>query len=89
MSRNLPPKLRVECYAGQHDVDEPRCFYLEERKISVATLLDRWLAQEYHYFKVRGDDGGIYILRHTLGDDWWEMMLYDSGTRDNNRLSSS
>ena len=29
-------------------------------------IVDRWLAPDYRYFKVQGDDGSTYILRHVL-----------------------
>jgi hypothetical protein len=38
---------------------------------------------------VRGDDGSIYILRYDLDYDAWEMTLFNSGTRDETRLSST
>jgi len=51
--------------------------------------VDRWLAPEHRYFKVRGDDGGVYILRQDVAKDIWEMTLFDSGTRTETRLSST
>jgi RNA 3'-terminal phosphate cyclase len=51
--------------------------------------VDRWLDPRHRYFKVRGDDGGIYILRHDTARDRWELTLFDSGTRDETRLPST
>ena len=81
--------IRVECYSGYRGEEAPRCFFLGERGIQVAEVIDRWLDPEHHYFKVRGDDGGVYILRHDVSGGDWEMTLYDSGTRDETRLSST
>lgn len=81
--------LRVECYSGYRGEEIPRCFFLGERGIQVAEVIDRWLDPEHRYFKVRGDDGGVYILRHDVSGRDWEMTLYDSGTRDETRLSST
>ncbi|MBI3597394.1 MAG: hypothetical protein HY203_09605 [Nitrospirae bacterium] len=66
---------RVECYAGYRGEETPRAFYLGDRRIEVAEELDRRLAPDHRYFKVRGDDGGLYILRHYAGEDRWEITL--------------
>jgi hypothetical protein len=69
--------VRVECYAGYRGEETPRRFHLGERRIEVAEVLDRWLAPDHRYFKVRGDDGALYILRHDPDADGWELTLYD------------
>jgi hypothetical protein len=71
--------IRVECYAGFRGEETPRRFYLGERKIEVVAMLDRWLGPDHRYFKVRGDDDGLYILRHDSESGTWELILYDSG----------
>ena len=70
--------LRVECYAGHRGEETPRRFFLGERPVEVRELLDSWLAPEHRYFKLEGDDGAAYILRHDTGTGVWEMVLYDS-----------
>ncbi|MEJ2554021.1 MAG: hypothetical protein P8164_08485 [Gammaproteobacteria bacterium] len=82
-------RIRVECYAGHRGEEAPLRFFIGERAIAVAEIVDRWLAPAHRYFKVRGDDGGIYILRYDVPKDEWEMTLFDSGTRDDTRLSST
>jgi hypothetical protein len=81
--------IRVECHAGYRGEETPRSFFIGERGIQVTEIIDRWLDPDHRYFKVRGDDGGIYILRHDVSDAVWELMLYDSGTRGDTRLSST
>jgi hypothetical protein len=71
--------LRVECYAGHRGEQEPRRFFLGARAVTVEDILDRWLDPEHRYFKVRGDDGGTYILRHETRADRWELTLYKRG----------
>jgi hypothetical protein len=83
------PGLRVECYAGYRSEETPRRFYLGERCIEVVEVIDRWLGPSDRHFKLRGDDGGIYILRHDTETHLWELTLFDSGTRADTRLSST
>lgn len=66
----------VECHAGHRGEETPRRFRLGERIIDVAEILDRWLAPDHRYFKVRGADGDIYILRHDTLADAWELTMF-------------
>jgi hypothetical protein len=81
--------VRVECYAGHRAEETPRRFFIGKRLIEVVEIIDRWLDPGHSYFKIRGDDDGIYILRYNRNADSWEMILFNSGTRDETRLSST
>jgi hypothetical protein len=71
--------VRVECYAGYRDEETPRRLALHGRVMEVADILDRWLAPDHRYFKVRGADGSLYILRHDTVSGEWELTLFESG----------
>lgn len=83
------PALRVECYAGHRADTDPRRLHIGRREVLVTEIIDRWLDLRHRYFKLRGDDGGIYLLRQDTIEDRWEMTLYDSGRRGETRLSST
>lgn len=72
-------RVVVDCYAGYRGEETPRRFRLGSRTVEVAEVLDRWLDPEHRYFKLRGDDGDLYILRHDAESDAWEMTLYRQG----------
>ncbi len=72
--------IRVECYAGYRGEETPRRFHLGTRRVEVLDVLDRWLAPDHRYFKVMGDDGDTYILRHDVEHDRWELTLFNRGT---------
>lgn len=74
-----PFGVRVECYAGHRGEETPRRFFLGARKIEVAEILDRWLAPDHRYFKVRGDDGSRYVLRYDTAAETWELTLFERG----------
>lgn len=70
-------KIRVECYDGYRGQEQPRRLYLGRRQVAVAEILDRWLDPDHRYFKVRGEDAGLYIIRCDVQDDLWELTLFD------------
>ena len=69
--------LRVDCYSGYRGEETPRRFWLGTRGITVRQVLDRWLAPDHRYFKLLGDDGGEYILRHDPKTHVWEMVFFN------------
>ncbi len=69
--------VRVECYAGHGGERTPRRFSFNSRSIEVAEVIDAWLGPEHRYFKLRGDDGSCYILRHDTVAARWELTIYD------------
>ena len=83
------PFLRVECYAGHRAEEEPRRLFFGQRPVSVVEVVDRWLDPAHRYFKLRGDDGGVYLVRHDTATGRWDLTLYDSGRRGETRLSST
>lgn len=70
-------RILVECYAGYRGEETPRCLDLGAGKIAVIDVIDRWLAPDHRYFKVQGDDGGVYMVRHDVLADRWEMVMFD------------
>jgi hypothetical protein len=41
-------------------------------------VIDRWRGPDHRFFKVRGDDGAVYLLRHDERADRWELERLDS-----------
>ena len=76
--RNLA--VRVDCYAGYRGDETPVRFFLGERKIEVVQVLDRWLAPDHRYFKLQGDDSGVYIIRYDVPSDEWELTMFSTSS---------
>jgi len=36
-------------------------------------ILDRWMAPEHRYFKVKAEDGRSFVLRHDTASGDWEL----------------
>jgi hypothetical protein len=70
--------LRVECYAGHKGDERPVRFRLEDHDYFVEEVLDQWYGPDDTYFKVRADDGNLYILRHRAfsADGEWTLEAF-------------
>ncbi|WP_373499669.1 hypothetical protein [Desulfococcus sp.] len=68
--------ITVQCYAGYRGEESPRQFRIGENTVAVAEIIDRWLGPDHRYFKVAGEDGGVYILRNDLANSSWELVFY-------------
>ncbi len=82
-------EVQVKCYAGYRSEQHPRRFSLGKRWIEVDEIIDQWHGPDYRYFKLKGSDGGIYILRLNEKRLCWELTMFDVGGRDETRLSST
>ena len=77
-------QIRVDCYAGYRGEETPRRLTMGARRIGVVTVQDRWLAPDHRYFKLIGDDGGLYIIRHAPREDSWELTFFKQHPTNNN-----
>jgi hypothetical protein len=71
-------KLNVECYSGRKADERPVRFLLGGRQYQVETVLDQWYDPESIFYKVRADDGNLYILRQqtSLTGGAWELVSF-------------
>ncbi|HOQ45255.1 MAG TPA: hypothetical protein PLA43_05715 [Bryobacteraceae bacterium] len=65
-------RVEVECYAGYKADERPVRFYLGQREYRVVEVVDQWYSPSATYFRVRGEDGHLYVLRHSIdpADEW-------------------
>lgn len=70
--------VRVECYAGHRGEETPRTLILGDRRIAVVEVADAWLAPDHRYFKLRGEDGDTYLVRHDELSNTWELTMFRS-----------
>jgi hypothetical protein len=59
---------------GRRDAAAPQ---FDERTIEVVEVIDRWLAPDHRYFKLRVPDGATYIVRRDVISAAWELVLFD------------
>lgn len=76
-STENPLAVAVTCTNGYRGEETPKRFRIGSRTVEVREVLDRWLSPDHRYFKLQGDDGGIYILRHDPHRWQWEMTFFN------------
>lgn len=71
-------KLIVESYSGRKADERPVRFWLDEKLYLVEDLLDQWYAPEHIFYKLRADDGKIYILRQetSTASPHWDLISF-------------
>jgi hypothetical protein len=62
--------VQVECYSGYQADERPLRFRLVERWIAVEEVVDRWYDPDALYFRVRAEDGDLYVLRRSQRGQW-------------------
>ena len=70
--------LEVECYSGRIADERPVRFRLDGHEYLVEELLDQWYGPSDIFFKVRADDGNLYILRRETSapDGPWHLESF-------------
>lgn len=71
-------EIRVECYAGYKGDQRPQRFISGGRIFEVESVEDQWYSPSAEYFRVKADDGNIYILRHDTDLDRWSIDAFRS-----------
>jgi hypothetical protein len=78
-------RVRVECYSGYRADERPTRFSLltggDSKHFDVREILDQWYGVGYQCFKVRADDGNVYILRHEFDPDGWSLDAFRRDTK--------
>lgn len=63
--------LEVVAYAGYRGDERPERFRSLQGWREVREVLDRWYGPADTYFKIRADDGHLYILRRSADGRWF------------------
>jgi hypothetical protein len=73
-------RVRVECYAGRKAYERPLRFWLDDHLRIVDEVLESWYGPDAAFFKLRADDGSIYLLKHdtSIADGEWSLAFDNS-----------
>jgi hypothetical protein len=71
-------EIDVDTYLGHRGMVMPQGFELGVRHVEVVDTIDQWFGPDYRYIKVKGDDGGLYILRVHDAHLTWQLTMFAS-----------
>jgi hypothetical protein len=69
----FPQELEVTAYSGCKANERPLSFILDQRRLEVEKIVDRWYGMEHDYFKVQADNGRQYLLKWHRSSDCWYL----------------
>ncbi|TAL35502.1 MAG: hypothetical protein EPN93_10200 [Spirochaetes bacterium] len=72
--------LQVFSHSGYRDGERPYRIRMGDHELAVREILDRWYDPGGEYFKLRCDDGGIYLVFHDSSNDRWSLTHYLKNT---------
>jgi hypothetical protein len=59
-------------------IQMPVRFRFGARRVEIVENVDRWYGPDYCYFKIKGSDGNLYILRFDDDRAEWELTMFQS-----------
>ena len=75
--------VKVECHSGYKADEYPTCFFLDEFRIDIIEIIDRWYQttkdtefQEANYFKVLSRDNKHFILKQEQKSGKWFLVVH-------------
>ena len=70
--------LEVDCYSGRRAEERPVRFRLDGIQYLVEEVLDQWYGPQDAFYKIRADDGNLYILRRETStpDGTWRLESF-------------
>ncbi len=75
---SFPKKIEVIAYSGYKANERPLQFILDEKRLEVQDITDRWYGVEHDHFKVMADDGKVYLLKwHRALDVWFVDKIFE------------
>jgi hypothetical protein len=68
----------VDCYCGRKPDERPVRFRIDGHEYIVRDVVDEWYGPHDAFYKVRADDGNLYVLQHEAAtpDGIWRLVSY-------------
>lgn len=72
---------------GMNGSGQPYSFQIGEKEFFIREIMDQWYGKEHQFYKVRADDGNIYVLKHSPITNQWELEFFKKDASHNNYIS--
>jgi hypothetical protein len=74
--KRITMQVQVERCADH--LEMPVRIRFDGREVEIVENVDQWYGPDYCYFKIKGNDGNLYILRFDEGRAEWQLMMFQS-----------
>jgi hypothetical protein len=64
--------IEVQCYSGRK-AERPVRFRGDDQDYMVEEIVERWYGPNDSFYRVRADDGSVYLLRRHTPTGTWSM----------------
>jgi hypothetical protein len=81
-------RIRVDHHPDNHGAFMPWRIHLDGRQVEILETIDQWYGPDYRYLKVKGRDGGLYVLRFDESSDEWALIMYQRAQTNSPRPSA-
>jgi len=71
-------QIQVESLTVHNGIPMPQKFCFNGLRVDVIETLDQWHGPDYRYVRIKGDNGGLYILRFDEILAVWELTMFES-----------
>ena len=68
----------VDLCAGHLGLEKPMRLRFGRREVQIVETVDQWYGSDHCYFKIKGNDGNLYILRFEQSRAEWELTMFQS-----------
>jgi hypothetical protein len=76
-------QVQVQCCSTDEADVRPVRFGIGSKLFVINEILDRWYGPADEYFKVRADDGNLYVLRrHAEPTSGWTLEAFRASRED-------
>lgn len=81
-------RIQVETHADEVGAI-PRSVYWDARRVGIVAMIDQWYGSDYAYVKIKGDDGGVYMLRFDeIRNEWALNNLVSARSQAQSQVQS-
>jgi len=71
-------RVQVEQRTNHLGLERPVRFRFDGREVEIVQIVDQWYGPDYCYFKIKGNEGNLYILRFDESRVAWELTMFRS-----------
>ena len=70
---SLPKTIEVTSYSGYKANERPLYLIVDNKRIEVQKVIDRWIGEEHDFFRVLAIDGKVYLISWQRKRDMWSI----------------